>query len=99
MPTDGYAVIGGIDDVSVVEFATYNCPPTALTDSFSNTAVDNVPLILAFSTSRNPPDTAVNLNPEPATLLWNPSDSIVPSFLMIIEPPVNFSLSKVQPAI
>ena len=37
-----------------MEFATYNCPPTALTVSFSNTAVDNVPRIFAFSTSINP---------------------------------------------
>ena len=37
-----------------MEFATYNCPPTALTVSFSNTAVDKVPLIFAFSNSANP---------------------------------------------
>ena len=42
------------DPVNVVEFATYNCPPTALTDVFSNTAVDNVPRIFAFSNSAEP---------------------------------------------
>ena len=37
----GYVPAGNAaDDVNVVEFATYNCPPTALTVSFSNTAVD-----------------------------------------------------------
>ena len=36
------------DPVSTVEFATYNCPPTAFTVSFSNTAVDKVPLIVTF---------------------------------------------------
>ena len=35
-------------------FATINCPPTTLTLSFSNTAVDNVPLILQFSNSAVP---------------------------------------------
>ena len=51
----GYVPAGNAaDDVNVVEFATYNCPPTALTVSFSNTAVDNVPRIFAFSNSANP---------------------------------------------
>jgi hypothetical protein len=80
-------------------FATYNCPPTALTDSFSNTAVANVPRILAFSTSKNPPCAAVNLNPLPATSLANPADSIVPSCRIIILPPDNLSFVIVQPAI
>ena len=82
---------------NTVEFATYNWPPTAFTDSFSNTAVESVPLILAFSTSRKPPDAAVNLNPLPLTSLAKPSDSIVPSLLIIIEPPVIRSLPNVQP--
>ena len=72
------------EPVSTDEFATYNCPPTALTASFSNTAVDNVPLILAFSTSKKPPLFAVNLNPDPATLDANPADSMVPSLFIII---------------
>ena len=38
----------------VVEFAIINCPPTTFTLSFSNTAVLNVPLILAFSNSAVP---------------------------------------------
>ena len=84
---------------STVEFAIYNWPPTAFTDSFSNTAVESVPLILAFSTSRKPPDAAVNLNPLPLTSLAKPSDSIVPSLLIIIEPPVIRSLPNVQPPI
>ena len=41
------------EPVNTDELAIYNCPPTAFTASFSNTAVDNVPLILAFSTSKN----------------------------------------------
>ena len=42
------------DPVKAVELATYNWPPTAFTVSFSNTAVDNVPLILTFSNSASP---------------------------------------------
>ena len=85
------------EPVSTVEFATYNWPPTAFTDSFSNTAVDNVPRILAFSTSKNPPLAAVNLNPLPATSLAKPADSIVPSLRIIISPPVKASAPKFQP--
>ena len=84
---------------STVEFATYNWPPTAFTVSFSNTAVANVPRILAFSTSRNPPEAAVNLNPLPFKSLAKPADSIVPSLLIIIEPPVISSLPIDQPPI
>ena len=39
---------------NTVEFATYNWPPTAFTVSFSNTAVDKVPRIVAFSNSAVP---------------------------------------------
>ena len=42
------------DDVMVDELATYNWPPTAFTVSFSNTVVDNVPLIFTFSNSALP---------------------------------------------
>ena len=88
------------EPVRTVEFATYNCPPTALTVSFSNTAVFNVPLILAFSTSKNPPFCAVSLKPLPATSLANPVDSIVPSVAFKINlPPVNVVLPKVKPPI
>ena len=88
-----------LPDLIVVELATYNCPPTAFTLSFSNTVVAIVPRIFAFSTSKNPPFAAVNLNPLPATLLANPLDSIVPSCRIIIFPPVKASLLIVQPAI
>ena len=88
-----------LPDLIVVELATYNCPPTAFTLSFSNTVVDIVPRIFAFSTSKKPPFAAVNLNPLPATLLANPLDSIVPSCRIIILPPVNASLVIVHPAI
>ena len=50
----------------------------------SNTAVAIVPRILAFSTSKKPPFSALNLNPLPATSLANPADSIVPSLRIII---------------
>jgi hypothetical protein len=50
-------------------------------------------------TSKKPPCAAVNLNPLPATLLANPLDSIVPSFLITIAPPVKVSFAIVQPAI
>ena len=93
------SAVGNEEPVNVVEFATYNCPPTAFTDSFSNTAVAIVPRILAFSTSKNPPSAAVNLNPLPATSLANPLDSIVPSLRIIIWPPLNLSWVIVQPAI
>ena len=42
------------DPVSAVELATYNWPPTAFTVSFSNTAVERVPRIVAFSNSASP---------------------------------------------
>ena len=73
------AAVTILPDFIVVELATYNCPPTAFTLSFSNTVVDIVPRIRAFSTSKKPPFAAVNLNPLPATLVANPADSIVPS--------------------
>ena len=88
-----------LPDFIVVEFATYNWPPTAFTLSFSNTVVDIVPRILAFSTSKKPPLAAVNLNPLPGTLVANPADSIVPSWRIIILPPVKAELVIVQPAI
>ena len=46
-----------------VELATINWPPTTLTDSFSNTVVDNVPLIFAFSNSAVPLPTDDILQP------------------------------------
>ena len=95
-----YSAAGCVaEEVNVVELAIYNCPPTAFTLSFSNTAVESVPRILAFSTSRNPPEAAVNLNPLPGTLLANPLDSIVPSLRIIISPPVIDTSSIVHPAI
>jgi len=58
---------GFIDEpVRTVELAIYSSPPTAFTVSFSKTAVFRVPLILAFSTSKKPPSSAVSLNPLPA---------------------------------
>ena len=93
------AAVITLPDLIVVELATYNCPPTAFTLSFSNTVVAIVPRIFAFSTSKNPPFAAVNLNPLPATLLANPLDSIVPSCRIIILPPVKAVLLIVQPAI
>ena len=42
------------EPVIVVELAIYNCPPTALTLSFSNTAVFIVPRIVTFSNSALP---------------------------------------------
>ena len=70
-----------------------------MTVSFSNTAVFNVPLILAFSTSKNPPLSAVNLNPLPATLVANWFDSIVPVLNIVISPPVKLVAPNVQPPI
>ena len=75
------SVAATIDDESnVVELATISWPPTALTVSFSNTAVDNVPLIRAFSTSRKlapVPSLTVSKNPAPPNGTvedWNPSE-------------------------
>ena len=60
------------EPVMVVEFAMCNCPPTALIVSFSNTVVDNVPRILASSTSKNeltePSDNALAPKKNPLTL-------------------------------
>jgi len=60
-----------------VELATYNCPPTALTVSFSNTAVANVPRILIFSNSAVPLPSEDIL--QPLTLDAKSAVSIVPS--------------------
>ena len=48
----------------VVELAIHNWPPTALTDSFSNVVVLNVPLITAFSNSAVPFPSADIFHPD-----------------------------------
>ena len=60
--------------------ATYNCPPTAFTVSFSKTAVDNVPRILAFSNSAVPLPSADIL--QPRRLDAKSAVSIVPLLLI-----------------
>ena len=66
-----------LNGCSVVEFATINCPPTTFTLSFSNTAVESVPLILAFSNSAVPlPNVSIL---QPFKLVAKSALSIVPS--------------------
>ena len=85
-----------------MELPINNCPPTAFTVSFSNTAVDNVPRILAFPTSKNPLSNAVSLTPLPLPAILpdeKSADSIVPSLFSIKFPPLSVVVPIVQPAI
>ena len=52
-----------IEPLIAVEFAIYNLPPTALTVSFSNTEVANVPLTLILSNSATPSSAPLILKP------------------------------------
>ena len=85
------------EPVRTVEFAMYNCPPTAFTLSFSNTAVDSVPLIVIFWNSAVPLSIADILQPERPDTKF--AVSISPSFLNIrFDPEIKLSPS-VQPPI
>ena len=58
-----------LEPVIVVEFPTYNWPPTALTVSFSNTAVLSVPRMVTCSNSALP--LPIDDILQPFTPLWN----------------------------
>ena len=65
-----------LEPVIVVEFPTYNWPPTALTVSFSNTAVLSVPRIVTCSNSALPLPADDIL--QPLTPVWNVDVSNTP---------------------
>ena len=75
----------------------YNCPPTAFTVSFSNTAVDKVPLILTFSNSASPLFVEAIL--QPLTPLAKFDVSIVPAEFNIRFPLLSVVAANAQPPI
>ena len=83
------------EPVNVVELATYNCPPTAFTVSFSNTVVFKVPRIEIFSNSAWP--LFVESNLKPFTPLAKSFVSIKPLELSVRLAPTIVLEPKVHP--
>ena len=98
---------GTCDPVIVVEFAIQTCPPIALTDSFSNVVVLNVPLIRTFSNSAVPfPSDEIfqPFNPLAKSFVCKiPCGFIIrlpPSieFVLISHPPIDAELNLANPS-
>ena len=83
------------EPVIVVALPTCNCPPTALTLSFSNTVVDSVPLIFTFCASIIP------LSAEDILTPFSPLTKSVVSRLVsvIANPPIVPPVEVISPSV